>query len=160
MYWPGHWGVSLLLYAPVAFVLLSEAEAPALALAGGVGVLSLSRLPDVDFRLPFVSHRGITHTLLFALAVGAALGGAVALLAEQVGVGGGLAPFAAFVGVYGIVAHLAADVVTPAGVPLLWPLSRRRYSLGLVRASNGVANYLLLGAGTFAVCAAVLTWLR
>ncbi len=158
MYWPGHWGASLLLYAPVAFVLLPTD--PVLALAGGIGVLSLSRVPDVDLRLPFVSHRGVTHTMAFALAVGAALGGAAALLGRQAGLGDALVPFAAFVGVYGIVAHLAADVVTPSGVPLLWPLSRRRYSLGLVRAGNTLANYLLLGAGAFATALAVLPWLR
>jgi hypothetical protein len=34
-------------------------------------------------------------------------------------------------------------------VPLFWPLSGRRVSLGLVRADNRLANWGLLGLGAF-----------
>jgi inner membrane protein len=50
--------------------------------------------------------------------------------------------------------HLASDALTPAGVPLLWPLSDRRYSLDVVRADSTVGNYGLLVAGV----AASLSW--
>ncbi|MFD1515287.1 metal-dependent hydrolase [Halomarina rubra] len=153
----GHWGVALVCYAPVGWLLLDAR--PGLALAGGIGVLALARLPDVDLRLPFVPHRGPTHTLAFALAVGGVLAGAATLLANQLPpslAAPWLVPFAGFVGVFGILTHLAGDVVTPSGVPLLWPLSGRRFSLGLVRASNTVANWGALALGAFATALAVL----
>lgn len=152
MYAPGHYGVSLLAYVPVGGGLLSAGH-PNLALAGGAIVLWLAMLPDVDHRLPLVEHRGVTHTVPFALGVGGVLGG-VAYAAAP------LLPFlespslaAAFVGTmgaYGVLAHLLGDVLTPAGILLLWPLSGRTYSLSLWTAKNPVANYLLLGLGAFA----------
>ncbi|PSP40772.1 hypothetical protein BRC63_05265 [Halobacteriales archaeon QH_10_70_21] len=54
----------------------------------------------------------------------------------------------------GVGSHLLADVLTPAGVPLLWPLSGRRYSANVATASNPLANYGLLTLGV-AACAAV-----
>ncbi|PSP98226.1 metal-dependent hydrolase [Halobacteriales archaeon QS_5_70_17] len=156
MYKLGHWGASLLLYAPVAFALAPTR--PGLAVAGGVGVLALAQFPDVDHRLPLVVHRGVTHTLLFAALVGvAAWAGALAVEA-MLGVGSEYAPFAAFVGAFGICSHLAADVITPMGVPLLWPLSRRRFTLSVVYADNTLANYLLLGAGLTATAAVAVAW--
>jgi inner membrane protein len=153
----GHWGVALCSYAPVGWALLNVR--PGLALAGGAGVLALARLPDVDLRLPFVAHRGPTHTLAFALAVGAALAGATSLIAGRLPPSldaPWLVTFAAFVGAFGVGTHLAADALTPSGVPLLWPLSGRRFSLGLVRADHAVANWGLLALGAFATALAVL----
>lgn len=157
MYKTGHWGASLLLYAPVGFALAGVR--PAFAVVGGAVVLALARLPDVDHRLPVVSHRGVTHTLLFALAVGAVVGAAGYALGVGVGAGAEttrlLAVFGAFTGTFGIVAHLAADWLTPSGVPLLWPLTGRRYSVGVARADNVVANYGLLVLGIAATAAAL-----
>jgi inner membrane protein len=153
----GHWGVALCAYAPVGWTLLGTR--PGLALAGGVGVLALARLPDVDLRLPFVAHRGATHTLAFALAVAAAMAGAASLAAGRLPTpfdAPWLPAFAAFVGAFGVGTHLAADALTPSGVPLLWPLSGRRISLGLVRADHPVANWGLLALGAFATALAVL----
>lgn len=158
MYRTGHLGVSLLVFAPVGHLLVS-AGLPVAAFVVGATMCWLSMLPDVDHRLPFVPHRGPTHTLLFAVAVGVAFAG--------VGVAAGPAitefvppPFATvptsgfsvgFVGFVAVAAHLLGDVLTPAGVPLLWPLSARRYSLSVARANNVVANYLLFALGAFAV---------
>jgi inner membrane protein len=61
----------------------------------------------------------------------------------------GVAGFGGFVGAYAILAHLAGDIITPAGVPLFWPLPTN-VSLSLVGADNTVANYGLLGAGVVA----------
>ena len=155
----GHYGVSLLAYAPVglAFALAGEL---ALAVVGGAGVLALARVPDYDMRIPGITHRGVTHTVLFAVLVGATLAGALVALSQA---GSDpmpadvLAPRAAFafgVGAFGILAHLAGDVLTPAGVPLLWPLSSRTYSVSLTTADSTVWNYLLFALGVFATAAA------
>ncbi|WP_255149615.1 metal-dependent hydrolase [Halorarius halobius] len=158
MYATGHYGAALLAYAPVGYLLL--ASDPTLAFVGGAGVLLLATLPDYDLRVPFVSHRGITHTLLFLLGVAALLGA----VGWQLGQGsyrplGGptrAAAFGAGVGVIGVGSHLLADALTPAGVPFLWPLSGESYTLGVARASNTLANWGLLALGVFATAAALL----
>lgn len=157
MYRTGHYGVSLLIYAPVlAACLLLGART--LALVGGIVVLALAPVPDYDQRVPGLTHRGVTHTLAFAALVGLLLAGVAAALPA----GGPAHPirvaFAGGVGGLGIVAHLAGDVLTPAGIRPLWPLSRRRYTLALWTAANPIANYGLLAAGV-GVTAAVLALL-
>ncbi|MEF8808665.1 metal-dependent hydrolase [Natronomonas sp.] len=146
MYKTGHYGTALLCYAPVGYLLLSVD--PGLAVLGGIGAVAFSRVPDYDLRVPGISHRGITHTLLFLLVVTAALAGVSVALAEQFGTDplltGGLG---AIVGVVAIGSHLLADALTPSGVPLLWPLSSRRFSVALATASNPIANYGLLTLG-------------
>jgi inner membrane protein len=62
--------------------------------------------------------------------------------------------------VLGILAHLLADALTPAGVPLLWPLSGRRRSLSLTRADDTTANLLLLALGVGATAATAVLALR
>lgn len=160
MYRNGHYGVALLVFAPVGVALVS-AGLTALALVVGAGTLWLAMLPDVDHRLPGISHRGPTHTVWFALLVAAVLGG-VGLLAGQVGTGlphgpAALAATGAAVGLLSVGAHLLADALTPMGIRPLWPLSNVRYTLSLVTADSTVGNYGLLGAGVF-VTAAWVAW--
>lgn len=62
-----------------------------------------------------VSHRGATHTAIFAAAIMALL----LLVAAPM-------PIVAAAGA-GILSHLVADMTTPGGVPLLIPLSRRTF---------------------------------
>ena len=152
MYKTGHYGAALLVYAPVGFLLLSVD--PGVAIAGCLGSVGLSRLPDYDLRVPFLEHRGITHTLLFLSAVTATLGGSGFLVGQRVGVDPVLAAgLGAVVAVVGIGSHLLADALTPAGVPLLWPLSGTDYSVSVARASNPIANYGLLVLGVAATAA-------
>ncbi|AUX72585.1 metal-dependent hydrolase [Erwinia pyrifoliae] len=101
-------------------------------------------LPDIDHpksllgqRLRWLSwpiarvfgHRGFTHSLL-------AVGGAVALLQLKLP-SDWLLPADAFQGmVLGYLSHIVADMLTPAGVPLLWPC-RWRFRLPLLRSQQG-----------------------
>jgi len=153
MYATGHYGAALLVYAPVGYVLLGVD--PLLAVAGGAGVLALATLPDTDQRIPLVPHRGPTHSLAFLVVVAAVLGWlgwqAGGGIGATVGVGRvELAAFAAGVGVLGVGSHLLADMLTPAGVNLLWPLPGPELSLYVTRADNAVANWALLGVGVLA----------
>ena len=160
MYRTGHYGVSLLAYAPVglAFVLAGR---PAVAVAAGAGVLWLATLPDVDHRLPGVPHRGPTHSLAFAALVGALFGGAALLGGRTLGVTDpvGFAVLAAGVGVFGVCAHLLGDVLTPAGVPLLWPVGSA-VSVSLTNADSTVWNYGLFALGVGATAVAALAAVR
>lgn len=148
MYRIGHYGGALLAYAPVAFLLVASGFR-LLAVAGGLLTVGLSTFPDVDFRIPFVRHRGLTHTIWFALVVGIGLGGAGYLLGDTLGVVPQvtLAGFGFVVGFVAIVSHIAADALTPAGVRPLAPLHSRRYTYSVTKAKNDVANYTLLALG-------------
>lgn len=148
MYRTGHLGTSLLVFAPVGYLLV-VAGYPVAAFVTGATMLWLTMLPDVDHRLPLVPHRGPTHSLLFAGAVGAAFAVLGGFLGEQVVAlpPEGLVPLGFVVGFVAVGAHLLADLLTPAGVPLFWPLSDRRHSLDLTRADSTVANSLLLLLG-------------
>ena len=86
MYWKGHYGVSLLVFAPIAFALLAVGRADLAVVTGGA-MLWLATLPDIDHRLPLIPHRGPTHSLLFAALVGGAFA-AVGAVLEVAGVGG------------------------------------------------------------------------
>ncbi|MFB6107884.1 MAG: metal-dependent hydrolase [Haloplanus sp.] len=159
MYRRGHWGVALLVFAPLGFALSSLGRTD-LALAGGAVMLWLAMLPDYDVRVPGLSHRGPTHTLAFALvvgAVGAGAGGGLAVAADRPhATVVGLALFGFAIATLAVLAHLLADALTPSGVPFLWPLSGRRYSLHVVRADNALANLGLLALGVSATVAAAV----
>jgi len=161
VYRKGHLGVALVVFAPVGAALVAAGMSEFAYLAG-VTMLWLAMLPDVDHRLPGVSHRGVTHTVAFALVVAVAFGAAGAFAAARLPLGDPVVvgAFGFGLGLVTVLAHLLADLLTPAGVPLLWPLSSRRYSLELVRASNRTANYVLLVAGVFVAAAALVVTLR
>lgn len=113
--------------------------------------------------------RGVALAFLFALATAAVqlrlarpflhtvicVGGAVVLVtvSAQHSVTPGVLPFA--VGV-GSAAHLVGDMLTKEGVPLLWPVSRRRFRIASL-STGGFIEQLLVGPG-LALCALVLGW--
>lgn len=158
MYRKGHYGVSLLVFAPIAFVLLAVGRADLAVVTGGA-MLWLAMLPDLDHRVPGISHRGPTHSLLFAAVVGGVFAAAGVALGTVVGGSGSTAgiplPALGFaIGALVVLAHLLGDALTPAGVNFLWPVSTRTYTIGLCRADNTVANYGLFAAGVFTAGAA------
>lgn len=159
MHRPGHLGVALLAWAPIG-ALLSQAGLPGTALVGLAIVVSVFMLPDIDLKTPFLTHRGFSHTVWFALlaagAIGAAgwyVGGtstaAISELTREAGMGP--QPYFALCGfaftLLGVLSHLAADSLTPMGVPLLWPLSGTDYSLDVCVAKSRLWNLGLLSSG-------------
>lgn len=160
MYRTGHYGVSLLAYAPVGLVLVLAGRS-AVAVAAGAGVLWLATLPDVDHRVPGIPHRGPTHSLAFAGLVGGVFGGAALLGGRALGVTDptGLAILAAGVGAFGICAHLLGDVLTPAGVQLFWPVGPE-FSLYVTNADSTVWNYSLFALGIGVTAASALVAVR
>jgi inner membrane protein len=111
--------------------------------------LEQARLPDYDLQIPFVSHRGPTHTVWFALAVGVVVGfvGAIVAWSQGVVAALGLGIFGLFVGMLTVAAHILADVLTPTGVRPFAPVRETKYTLDVVTAANTVANYGLLAIG-------------
>lgn len=70
----GHRGITLLASAPIVYAGL-QLNLPLLALCSVLGIAAIEPLPDWDFWLPGLRHRGVSHSVLAALAVGAILGG-------------------------------------------------------------------------------------
>lgn len=147
----------MLVYVPVGVALLAFGRAD-LAVAGEAVMLWLAMLPDYDQRVPFVTHRGVTHTVAFALLVGLALGAVGWLLGgrQAPATAAPLAIFGFVVGTLAVLAHLLGDVLTPAGITPLWPLSSRTITLRVARADSTIANYALFALGVAATAGALL----
>lgn len=156
MHKEGHIGAALLTYAPVGAVAL-VLEFDTFALVGGAVAVGLSMLPDYDQRIPGLNHRGPTHTVWFALAVGiflAVIGGLAGPSTGPLTVVG-LAIFGFIVGVLTIGSHILADALTPAGVRPFAPYRNDRYSYDLAQSNNPLANYAILVVGFLAVVLAL-----
>lgn len=170
----------LLLYAPVAGTLISKGR-PEVALLGALIIFFVEQIPDLDQLVPFLKHRGFSHTLGFALLVGVVVGILGLFIGERLfivfgdwlisqglsGVGNAVIKAKATVnehelaiigfgmGTFGIVAHLAGDVLTDMGIRPFWPVSSRTISLSRLKARNPLANELLFALGIGALASAV-----
>lgn len=152
----GHYGAAMLAYAPV--VVLMDPVGPGVAVVGLAATLGTARLPDLDQSIPFVPHRGPTHTLWFGLVLG--VFGAVTANTVLPRADVRLLGLATILPTLGVLSHLAADALTPAGVRPCWPLWSRSVSVSLVRAENGTANRLLFGAGLLVLAFTLHTQMR
>ncbi len=76
-------------------------------------------------------HCTVTHSLLFAVAVAAAIYP--------------FSPLYALLGLIAILAHYAADIGSTVGLPLLWPFSNRRYTLALFKDTGSWGWEMLRG---------------
>jgi len=142
--------------AAVVVLALTAAGLGHLALAATVCVVALSPLPDVDEHLPWTTHRGGTHSVWFALAVGVAAATVAVLVAPALGVRPKTLAGLAFAGgVLAVALHVLADALTPMGIYPLWPLSTQRRSLNVVPSAHPGANRLALAAGVGAWLLAV-----
>ncbi|MGM0606539.1 MAG: metal-dependent hydrolase [Halobacteriota archaeon] len=153
MYTLGHVGISLLLYAPIAAWFLSGG-ATGTAIAGGVLMVVLSTLPDLDEHTDRIDHRGPTHTVWFAFGVGlfvAAVAGAIAVTTTSASDPTTTAIQFGLLATLGIFGHLAGDVITPMGVKPLSPVSEWHYTFDLTPAKNPTANRIILGTGLVAI---------
>ena len=86
---------------------------------------SLSIFPDLDYFLGISWHRGITHSLSFAAVISLLCLAATGFAQLKMAIGYAGALFS----------HALLDYATTKtmpGVELLWPLSTRRFGLGLV----------------------------
>lgn len=129
-----------------------------LVLAGLAGAAAL--LPDIDhpkadirrrlgllgtFTFGWLSHRGITHTWLLALVLGA-----LALLT--------LPSPVALALIAGYSSHLIADMATRSGLPVFWPLTNERFFVlpYPLRVRTGSVVESLLDVGMMAIIGGLL----
>lgn len=78
---------------------------------------------------PVSSHRGFTHSIVGMLLI--------------VGIIGLLLPIeiTKYVGI-GYLSHLLADMLNPAGVPLLWP-NKARFRIPIINTGSMIEKYIL-----------------
>jgi inner membrane protein len=152
MHREGHYGASLLAYSPLMFVTVALGF-PSAGVGGGALALVLAMVPDHDQQIPFVKHRGVTHTVYFAAVVavgtgllGAGMGASVSSPDVNLLIVLGGAVFGATTGAVSILAHIGADALTPMGVEP-WGADGRHISYDVVRADSLLGNYGLLALG-------------
>jgi inner membrane protein len=156
MYRKGHQGMALLFAAPPSVLLILTTGNPGAGLTFTALAFTVAMLPDTDQRIPFVKHRGITHTIVFAVAV-ALIGGVLLFQLVQIVLPWrdlpavllfGYVASALFVG---LLSHLFADSLTVGSgdyaIHPFWPISDREARLGLTTASSTIWNVSLLAAG-------------
>lgn len=151
MYTKGHIGVTLILFSPIMFYLMMNGFG-VWGVAGLITAGTLSTILDQDQNIPFLTHRGISHSIASAFAVAIFTVIILALIFSfstmffvPLGAIIGVPPmvvlgFFGFISFFTIITHLIADLLTPSGVPLLKPFSDKKFGLGLIYASNPVAN--------------------
>lgn len=154
MYRDGHYGLALLVYAPLSFLLLSNGHLGYAVVWGSI-FIGLSTFPDIDHRVPGISHRGITHSVWFAAFVGIVVyyvvltAGTIAPNYEILStpeITGAIAAAA-------IVLHIIGDSLTPMGIRPFAPVVDLRFSFGLFRSANWYVNKGLLLSGIVATLA-------
>ncbi|WP_435320338.1 metal-dependent hydrolase [Haloarchaeobius sp. TZWSO28] len=151
MYAAGHVGLALLAFAPVGWLLCTRGH-DRTAIGGMVLAALSATLPDLDLFVPFLAHRGPTHTVWFVGLCGLTVG----LIAKTVTRSARPWPTAqhragavpCLVVCLSVASHLLGDVVTPMGLRAAAPLTNTHVTLALVNARNPSANaaLLLLGA--------------
>ena len=163
----GHTGAALLLTAPLSYWLVTYLGLlwGALLLVVASGVASL---PDIDQNIPFLDHRGLTHTIWFCLAVSIVAGvGTYLIFLQGATLGSSLriAPVRAtteavpvslvvFAGaLLSLLSHLLADALTvgsgKVAVRPFWPMNYKKLRFGLVKSDSSL-NAVLITAGGLA----------
>jgi membrane-bound metal-dependent hydrolase YbcI (DUF457 family) len=100
-------------------------------------VLGMHFLPNADSLVVRAGlakpefHCTVTHSIVFALAVS----GLVALFSTH---------YAVFA-LVAILAHYAADIGSTVGLPLLWPFSKRKFTLALFKDTGYWGREMYLG---------------
>ncbi len=136
MYKEGHVGFSLIFLSIAMYLTDSWDE---MSLITALIALVFSTFPDLDLKIG-VGHRKYTHSFLFALIFGILTG----LITYKIGFGF----YPGFLGAFaGINLHIIADLMTYRRFAPLWPVSNKKFSLGLFRSDNRYVNRVLLIAG-------------
>lgn len=163
----GHYGVALLVFAPLAFLLALNHAASA-GLIGAVIVAGTAPIPDLDQRIPFLTHRGFTHTVwfLFGASIVAGTGTwfaiiradhALSTLDTTAATTHPILPAIAvgFLVGLGLATHLLGDVITPMGITPFAPVRETKYTWKLTTSGDATANNVHLVVGLGAIGAAL-----
>ncbi len=165
MYRKGHIGINMMLFAPVLFIMISL-EFVILGIIGFISVVYFASLPDIDLKIKYLTHRGVTHTMSFGILLGI-ISLIVGLFGNTIFMTIGIidtslfnmifiSAYSFFIGFFIVMGHIAGDVITPTGVRLFQKpnyipntriFSDKNYTLCSIPAKSKMANvgFLFLG---------------
>jgi inner membrane protein len=174
----GHIGLVLLVSVPFALLLGLILNPPWTVIVVGTALLA-DRIPDKDHQIPFILHRGITHTVIFGAIASFVLAVSFTTIATitrpsspfKMGLSESIATNPLLFAVsllgfaLGFTAHLLGDMLIKAydyAVTPYWPFSRRPVALGWASAESkhlwdwglllfGILTSVGLVAGVFAL---------
>lgn len=150
MNWLGQLGTVLLLYAPVAYLLVRRGRGWWMW-AGAVAVAPLSVSAVVGTSVAAFAHRGVASSGVTVLSSGALFAVVLAGCRPLVSVGRrSLAGFGFLVGALGATGHLLGGVVAPTGVRPPYPVLVSEYTLRFVAATPTEVNQGMLVCGVVA----------
>lgn len=165
MYRAGHIGIALVVYCPIASVILYKRWYTGF-LTGGVLFLMMAIAPDVDTVISTLEHRGITHTIPGAIIAGLVTANATRqLLATEFlnrpprSISSEwthkytVTMYGFLLGFLGVLIHVLTDFLTPMGVSLFYPITDVKLSVSLFYAANPEINAVFLETGCIAVTA-------
>lgn len=153
---PGHLGIALLAFAPVAYR-LRRASRPGQFVVAGAAILVAGQWTNGDVLLRFAEFATLAPVILLATLLG------VALLGWPRARHGSVPICALEAGVLGTAAHLLGDVVAEAGLSVTYPRlsvtyprqlggsGGGEYDVAMVTATPGDVSLTLLVLGTAAV---------
>ena len=149
----GHLGITLFFCAPLANALVTSGHRGEVSRWVGIALV-VTMFPDADLYLPWVTHRGVTHSLLTAVCLGVVVAAVATarwrdpLTSSEDYVRRAMLGFT--VGAGSVVSHLLGDIITPMGIRPFNPVDSV-YSLNLVYANNLEANLacMLIGVVVF-----------
>lgn len=159
MHWRGHVGLGLLVCSPlVAWLLALDRVGMAAAVVATAALFGM--LPDADEFLP-IPHRGLTHTVWFAVGTPLVFGVVAAIVLRVDPIAIVDRPATATIALTGtaalsLLSHLLGDVVTPMGLRPFAPLSDWHVTFDVVLSRSPTVNRLLLGAGLLAVVTSIV----
>ena len=153
MYQKGHAGLTLFIMSALFWFFPFGSESLIMIIMAGV----LSALPDYDLKWQRqgtpIKHRGITHSLLFAIVTGVGFA-LIFWYADRTFLWAVMGFVSGFMGV---VSHLIGDTFTHHPFKALYPFSNKEYgALHWTSAKNKVANDGLMSLGSIAFILYVL----
>ncbi len=144
----GHAGLNMALTAPLVALYPGKLYDMQLWLFIAT-FIAASTWPDIDLRFE-TKHRGFTHTLAGALTFGLLTALLVGMLDQA------YAPIGFLGGFLGTLGHMLGDLLTYTKFRPLWPLSGKKFGLGLYRADNPKLNNFFARIGPLLFTVAIL----
>ena len=133
------------LFASIVFTLIGHPELVPFAALGAVCPdvdIFFQRFSDRDPRLYIFTHGGITHSVAGAL-ITSALAALLGLIVATALGHGVVIPLAFAAAAAGVLTHIGLDFLAYPGIPLLFPATDRKYTLGI---AGGPTVYLLVAS--------------
>ena len=133
------------LVASIVFAVIGHPELVPFAVLGAIcpdADFIFQRFSDRDPKLYIFTHGGITHSIIGALTTSAASAVSGLVAAAALGYSASV-PLAFVAAAAGVLTHIGLDFLAYPGIPLLWPATDKKYTLGI---AAGPTPYLLVAS--------------